>query len=112
MVIPIGEARVPYLKCVPCKIRVSAAGPNTALTDGSCPGCGQSLERVAKLADVLGFRSHNIHDSSIPARVADISGGSAAAQAQLDADRWLNEGGSLPPEPIAEAMALRRPRMG
>jgi hypothetical protein len=116
MVIPIGEARVPYFKCVPCKIRVSAAGANTALTDGSCPGCGQSLERVAKLADVLGFRSPNIHDSSIPPRVAervaDISGGSAAAQAQLDADRWLNEGGSLPPEPIAEAIALRRPRMG
>jgi hypothetical protein len=45
-------------------------------------------------------------------RVADISGGSAAAQAQLDADRWLNEGGSLPPEPMAEAMARRKPRMG
>jgi hypothetical protein len=45
-------------------------------------------------------------------RVADISGGSAAAQAQLDADRWLNEGGNLPPEPMADAMARRKPRMG
>jgi hypothetical protein len=50
---------------------------------------------------VLGFRCPNEHDSPVPPRVAerpaDISGGRAAAQAQLDADRWLGEGGSLPP---------------
>jgi hypothetical protein len=43
--------------------------------------------------------------------VTDISGGRAAAEAQLDSDRWLNEGGSLAPEMLAEAVALRiRPR--
>jgi hypothetical protein len=104
---------VPYFKCVSCKIRVSAAGIGRALTAGSCPGCGEPLEPVAKLDEVLRFRSPNLHDSSIPPRVAervaDISGGRAAAEAQLDADRWLNEGGSLAPEAIAEAVALPRP---
>jgi hypothetical protein len=93
---------VPYFKCVSCKIRVSATAPaGRDLTAGSCPGCGQPLEAVAKLDEVLGFRSPNEHDSPVPPRVAerpaDISGGRAAAQAQLDADRWLGEGGSLPP---------------
>lgn len=100
---------MPYLKCVPCKIRVSGAGAGTDLTGGSCPGCGQSLEPVGKLAEVLGFRTPNIYDSSVPPRVGDISGGRAAAEADLDADRWLNEGGSLLPEALAEAVALPRP---
>jgi hypothetical protein len=94
---------VPYFKCVPCKIRVSAAGAGTNLTDGSCPGCGLSLEPVAKLTEVIGFRSPNLFDASVPPgvaeRVSDISGGRAAAQAQLDADQWLP----------AEAVALDIP---
>jgi hypothetical protein len=100
---------VPYLKCVSCKIRVSGAGAGTDLTDGSCPDCGQSLEPVANLVEVLGFRTPNIHNSSVPPRVADISGGRAAAEAHLDAERWLREGGSLLPEALAEAVALPRP---
>ena len=95
---------------------MSVAGAATDLTDGTCPGCGQSLAPVAKLTDVMGFRSPNIHDPSVPPRIAeriaDISGGRAAAEAQFDADRWLDEGGSPPPEAIAEALALPRPRKG
>jgi hypothetical protein len=105
---------VPYFKCVSCRIRVSVAGADTDLAYGSCPGCGQSLETVAKLTEVMGFRSPNLYDSSVPPRIAermaDISGGRAVAEAQLEADRWLDEGGSLPPEAIAEALALPRPR--
>jgi hypothetical protein len=104
---------VPYFKCVPCKIRVSSAGAGTALTDGSCPGCGLTLEPVVELSEVLGFRSPNLLDSSIPPgvaeRVADISGGRAAAEAQLEIDRWLDEGGGLAPDPLAEAAALAVP---
>ena len=105
---------MPYFKCVSCRIRVSVAGAGTDLTDGSCPGCGRSLEPVAKLIDVMGFRSPNLYDRSVPPRIAqrmsDISGGRAAAEAQLDADRWLDEGGALPPDAIAEAVALPRPK--
>jgi hypothetical protein len=104
---------VPYFKCVPCKIRVSAAGAGTDLTDGSCPGCGLSLEPVAELTEVLGFRSPNVFDATMPPQfaehVTDISGGRAAAQAQLDSDRWLNEGGTLAPEMLADAVALEIP---
>ena len=104
---------MPYFKCVSCRIRVSVAGADTDRTDGSCPGCGRSLQPVAKLTDVMGFRSPNLYDRSVPPRIAermsDISGGRAAAEAQLEADRWLDEGGALPPEAIAEAMALPRP---
>ena len=105
---------MPYFKCVSCKIRVSVAGAATDLARGSCPGCGQSLQPVAKLTEVMGFRSPNLHDSSVPPRIAermaDISGGRAAVDAQLDADRWLDEGGALPPEAIAQAVALPVPR--
>jgi hypothetical protein len=84
---------VPYLKCVPCKIRVSTAGTGTPLTDGSCPGCGLALEPVVKLTELLGFRSPNLLDPSLDPRVAepvtDISGGRAVAEAQLESDRWL-----------------------
>jgi hypothetical protein len=104
---------VPYFKCVPCKIRVSVAGAGMDLAGESCPGCGLALEPVAKLTEVVGFRSPNVFDPALPPRVAegvtDISGGRAAAQAQLDSDRWLNEGGSLAPETLAEAVALEIP---
>jgi hypothetical protein len=107
------KALVPYFKCVPCRIRVSAAGAGTALTDGSCPGCGSALEPVVKLTEVLGYRSPNLLDSAVPPRVAervaDISGGRAAIEAQLETDRWLDEGGSLAPEGLAEAIALDVP---
>ena len=105
---------MPYFKCVSCRIRVSVAGAATDLTDGSCPGCGRSLQPVAKLTEVMGFHSPNLYDRSVPPRIADrmsdISGGRAAAEAQLEADRWLDEGGALPPEAIAEAVALPRPK--
>ena len=97
---------MPYFKCAPCKLRVSTDG-------GTCPECGLSLEPVAKLTEVLGYRRHDLFDPSVlprvAQRVADISGGRTAAQAQLDSDRWLEEGGSLAHEMLAEAVALRRP---
>jgi hypothetical protein len=97
------KASVPYFKCEPCKIRVSAAGAETTLTDGSCPACGSALEPVVHLTEVIGFRSPNLLDPSVPSpvaeRVADISGGRAVADAQREADHRL-----------AAAVALELPR--
>jgi hypothetical protein len=107
------KAFVPYFKCVSCKIRVAQAGAVTTLMDGSCPACGVALEPVVELTEVLGFRSPNVFDASNPPsvaeRVADISGGRAAAEAQLEIDRWLDEGGNLAPELLADAVALDIP---
>jgi hypothetical protein len=61
---------MPYVKCVPCKIRVSVAGNGTDATDPSCPGCGFSLEPVVQLTEVMGFRSEHPLDESVPARLA------------------------------------------
>jgi hypothetical protein len=61
---------MPYVKCVPCKIRVSLAGTGMDPTDPSCPGCGLALEPVAKLTEVMGFRSFQPLDESIPALIA------------------------------------------
>ena len=100
---------MPYLKCAPCRIRVSAAGAGTAPTDGACPSCGSALEPVADPSEVMGFRSPDLPDASVPAgvaRVADISGGRAVAEAQLQLDRWLDEGGGIGLEPLAQAVAL------
>jgi hypothetical protein len=103
---------VPYFKCVPCRIRVAAPAPGAEAIDGACPECGLWLEPVAHPIEVLSFRSPNLFDASGPRAaepVTDISGGRAAAQAALDSDRWLNEGGSLLPELLAEAVALDIP---
>ena len=101
---------MPYLKCVPCRIRVPASGTGTALTDEACPSCARALEPVADLTEGVGFRSPNLLDPSVPSevaeRVADISGGRPVAESQRDLDRWLDEGGSLGAEPLTEAVAL------
>lgn len=94
---------MPYFKCVPCKIRVSTAGAGTDLAHASCPACGRSLESAGSVAELVGFRSPNqtAAQPRVVQRLGDISGGRGAAQAQLDAERWLGEGGSLPPEDLA-----------
>jgi hypothetical protein len=96
---------VPYFKCVSCRIRVSTAGAGMALTNGSCPDCGLALEPAVELTEVLGFRSPNLFDESVAPRVAervvDISGGRAAAEAQLETDRWLAEAVALDIPPLA-----------
>jgi hypothetical protein len=61
---------MPYVKCVPCKIRVQVTGTRIDPTDPSCPGCGFSLEPVAQLTEVMGFRSELPFDESVPARLA------------------------------------------
>jgi hypothetical protein len=107
---------VPYLKCVSCRIRVSAAAAGADPTAASCPGCDQPLEPAASLIEVLGFRTPRIHDHSAlprrPDRVSDISGGREAAQAQHDAERWLDDGGRPLASALAESIALPRPRAG
>jgi hypothetical protein len=82
-----------YFKCTPCRVRVNGAGPEMDLIDGRCPSCGQRLEPVRQLTEVVGFQS-----LKLPGPGPDLG-------AQEDLGRWADEGGSL----AAEAVALSLP---
>jgi hypothetical protein len=109
---------MPHYKCVPCRTRLyTAEGPPEMVGD-LCPDCGALLEPVGQLGEVIGFRSIKSRDDSavgeaagtrerIAGRVDDFLARRAAilALARLDAERWVDEGGSFQ----AEAVALPRP---
>jgi hypothetical protein len=110
---------MPHYKCVACKTRLYYSGSPPELVGDLCPECGSLLEPVAALAEVVGFRSIKSRDialdgtapdrhQQIADRVDDFLARRTAilAQARLDAERWIDEGGSF----RAEAVALRRPQ--
>jgi hypothetical protein len=113
---------MPHFKCVGCKTRLySAAGPDDLVGD-LCPGCGSLLEPVGELAEIVGFRAIKHRDSAaadsppgthqrIAGRVDDLFARREVilAQAPLDAERWVDDGGSFSPEAVAKAMALPTP---
>jgi hypothetical protein len=113
---------MPYLKCVACKTRLYSTESPADLVGDLCPGCGSLLEPVGKLAEVVGFRAIKARDGAadggtpgthqrIAGRVLDLMArrGATHAEAQLDAERWLDDGGSFSPEAVAETMALPAP---
>jgi hypothetical protein len=114
---------MPHSKCVACKTRLySAAGPDDLVGD-LCPGCGSLLEPVGELAEIVGFQAIKRRDGAIDdsqpgtheriaGRVDDFFARRKAilAQARLDAERWIDDGGSFSPEAVAKAMAPPTPR--
>jgi hypothetical protein len=113
---------MPLFKCLACKARLySASGPDDLVGD-LCLGCGSLLEPVSEPAEIVGFRAIKHRDSAaddgppgthqrIVDRVDDFFARREAmlAQARLDAERWIDDGGSFRPEAVAEAMALPTP---
>lgn len=107
---------MPHFKCVACKTRLySAASPPDPVGD-LCPQCGSLLEPVGALSELVGFRSIRSRESegagesphqALADRVEDFLTRRHAilVQARLDAERWVDEGGSF----HAEAVALPRP---
>ena len=114
---------MPHFKCVACKTRLySAAGPDDLVGD-LCPGCGSLLEPVGELAEIVGFRAIKCRDGAaddsrrgtherIAGRIDDFFARRKAilAQARLDAERWIDDGGSFSPEAVAKEMARPTPR--
>jgi hypothetical protein len=110
---------MPHFKCTACKIRLySPTSPADPVGD-LCPGCGTLLEPVGRLSEIVGFRAIKPRDRAsedgvpgtheqIVGRVDDLIARRDAtlARARLDAERWLDDGGSFNPEAVAEAMAL------
>ena len=122
MLIPIEAALMPHFKCVACKARLYSAAAPADLVGDLCPGCGSLLEPVGELAEIVGFRSiksrARVAEDSSPGRHQRIARRveglfarreALLAQARLDADRWVDDGGPLGDEPAAEAMALPTP---
>jgi len=113
---------MPHFKCVACKRRLYGAAGLDDLADDLCPGCGSPLEPAAELAEIVGYRSIKSNDGAADDSPPGAHQGIAdnflvrreaiLAQARLDAGRWLDDGGSVSPEAVAEALALPRPREG
>jgi hypothetical protein len=114
---------MPHFKCLACKTRLYSAAGSGDLVGDLCPACGSLLEPVGELTEIVGFRSIKHRDSAgnerppgtnqrIADRVGDFYARREAilAQARLDAERWVDDGGSLGSEAVAEAMALPTPR--
>jgi hypothetical protein len=114
---------MPDSKSVACKTRLYTPAGSENLVGDLCPGCGSLLEPVGELAEIVGFRSIKSRDCAvddgppgthqrIADRVDDLFARREAilAQIRLDAERWIDEGGSFSPEAVAEAIALPTPR--
>ena len=115
---------MPHFKCVGCRTRLfSAAGPPDMVGD-LCPECGSLLEPVAELSELVGFRSIRLRDGDgedaaeepgahqlIADRVDDflVRRHAILVQARLDAERWLDEGGSFHPEAVPASLPRPEP---
>jgi hypothetical protein len=100
---------VPYVKCAPCRIRLDRQSPEVVLFDGLCPICGLELEPATELAELVGFRAfdlaHGDRAFETPARGGEQFVGrvlaamtrqdATRADAQLDAGRWMDDGGGF-----------------
>jgi hypothetical protein len=110
---------MPHFKCVACKARLYSPAGAADLVGDLCPGCGSLLEPVAELSEIVGFRAIKPRGSSASSgaagahqRLADQIGvvrarrGANRSEAPLDAERWLDDGGSFGPGAVAEAVDL------
>ena len=113
---------MPHFKCVACETRLYSAATPGDLVGDLCPGCGSLLEPVGELAEIVGFQSikprDGAADGSWPRRHRPIAGRVDAlfarreallAQARLEAERWVDDGGSFSPDAVAQAEALPKP---
>ena len=82
---------MPHLKCVACRIRLHSRRSQVGGVGEPCPGCGEPLEAVGRLSELVGFQA------SAPA--------SYDVEHESDPATWLDDDGRSLPEAIAQAMA-------
>jgi len=88
-----------HFKCLRCRSRVWSDGPTDDHADDLCPGCGDQLEAVAELSELIGLRSlrtrhgpERRRPSDRSARISEqiretIARNDAERQRRIDADR-------------------------
>jgi hypothetical protein len=102
-----------HLKCVTCRIRVSGPGDTPDTATGLCPACGSALKPVRDLTEIFGFqavardaaplRGYRAGYRELAARVHELRRSDRQAT-DLDAERWLDDGGSFSPEAVSRAI--------
>lgn len=112
---------MPHLKCAACKSRMYSTEASEDTVGGPCPGCGSPMEAAVHLAEIVGFKVISRDRTGSPdrgggyralaARIDRVRARRAGSQAlaPYDVSRWLDDGEGLPPEPMAEAVALQEP---
>ena len=71
---------MPHFKCVACKTRLYTASAPGYVGD-LCPGCGELLEPVGELGEIVGFQSIGPRDDATR--------------------RWVDDGGGFRAESVA-----------
>ena len=114
---------MPHLKCAACRGRICSSQSPEDTAGGPCPRCGQPLEPVASLAELVGFQTMTRGPAGAPgkgagyrglaARIDDLRGRGEASRAEppFPPSRWLDDGDGLPAEPLAQAIVVRDPRL-
>jgi hypothetical protein len=116
---------MPHLKCAACRGRMCSSQNPEDTAGGPCPRCGEPLQPVALLAELVGFQVLTRGPSSSPR--ASTGGGYSGLAARIDhlrgrrdeprlqppfeSSRWLDDGDGLPAEPLARAIVVRDPRL-
>jgi hypothetical protein len=109
-----------HFKCADCRTRLHTTAGTPDPVGHLCPECGCLLEPVGKPSEVVGFRSIEPRDDALDGdalgtrkrlseRLGDLIAHRDAtlAQARLDAQYWVDDGGSF----RAEAVALPHPEI-
>ena len=99
---------MPDFKCAACKVRLRSPGGDA--TDRTCPVCHAPLEPVGKLSEIVGFRSIDVGPAEFEPFARPISDLTKRREARLDAERWLDDGGSFDSEAAAAALERLPPR--
>jgi hypothetical protein len=105
-----------HFKCVKCRLRLASSGAPEDGVGEVCPGCGSLLEPVGRLAEIVGFQTIGASGPAeimraghrrLATRIREIRDleQAAAAQAEQDAWRWLDDDGSFSPATVAAALA-------
>jgi hypothetical protein len=111
-----------HFKCMACKTRQYRAARPADMVGDLCPGCGSLLEPVGELAEVFGFRHISSGENAVGVdphdrhqRIADrvddffARGDGTDAQARLEAERWLDDGGRFVPVSVVRPGARETP---